>query len=132
LCYFAVEFLPYRGESAMASKPRIALFRMAEYHLWLLGLQLIAAGIMLGLAGCSTAPCADILDFCSPGRFPAKAKDTTGGVCIPQGGPAGGVLGGPPTGAVIVPGAAPIGPTGVPDVPPPAPIGMTPTPGMAN
>ena len=56
----------------------------------------VATGVLLMLAGCSTSPCADFLDFCSPGRYPAKPKTETGGVCIPQGGQVGGAIGGPP------------------------------------
>jgi hypothetical protein len=99
------------------------------FHVVGLTLQLTASAILLALAGCSTAPIADLLDLCSPGQYPAKAKDPHGGVCIPQGGPAGGVLGGPPpvpppppppspSGVVPVPKVVPGGPT---DLPPPLP-----------
>jgi hypothetical protein len=105
--------------------------RRPGYHAWFLGLQLMAAGVILALSGCSTSPCADVLDFCSPGRIPPNA-DVTGGVCIPQGGQVGGAIGAPP-----IPGAAPIipggpgpapvfGPPGVADMPPPAPVGVSP------
>jgi hypothetical protein len=113
----------------MFSKWLTATGCRATFHLCLLAFQVIAAGALLSLSGCSTAPCADVLDFCSPGRFPADAKSTTGGVCIPQGGPAGGVLGGPPPGALVGPGpGGPVGPPGVPVIPPPAPIGSMPMP----
>jgi hypothetical protein len=94
----------------------------STFHVVSLTVQLTASAILLALAGCSTAPLADLLDLCSPGQYPAKAKDPHGGVCIPQGGPAGGVLGGPPpvvpSGVVPVPKIAPGGPT---DLPPPLP-----------
>lgn len=105
--------------------------RGTRWHFWALGGQLASTAMLLLLAGCSTAPCADFLDFCSPGRFPKDAKGATGGVCIPQGGPAGGILGAPQP--IAPPVAPPIGPppfkgnpmpTGEP--PPPAPIGATP------
>jgi hypothetical protein len=83
--------------------------------------QLALALVLLVLAGCSTAPIADMLDFFAPGRFPKDAKGVAGGVCIPQGGPAGGSIG-PPPGLVGAPGppAAPVG-LNPPDAPPPAP-----------
>ena len=84
----------------------------AAFHFVSLGLQLTVSALLLALAGCSTAPIADVLDLFCPGRFPANAKDGRGGVCIPQGGPAGGVLGGPPPGAMPLPPGA---------LPPPAP-----------
>jgi hypothetical protein len=95
------------------------------FHLVSLGLQLTVSALLLALAGCSTAPIADFLDLVSPGRFPANAKDGRGGVCIPQGGPAGGILGGPPPGAVPVP-ALPLPPGGPGILPQPAP--PTPSP----
>src|SRR5947209_4771358 len=64
------------------------------------------------LAGCSTAPVADLQDFFSPGRF--KLHPTTppyGGVCAPRA--VGQPLGGP---APVVPGAIPV-------LPPPTPLG---------
>jgi len=42
--------------------------------------------LLLLLAGCSTAPFADLLDFFSPGKFRAGQGAPYGGVCIPQGG----------------------------------------------
>jgi hypothetical protein len=97
--------------------------RLSTVHVIGLGLHLTASAIMLAVAGCSTAPIADFLDLCYPSRFPGKAKDPHGGVCIPQGGPAGGVLGGPPPGAVVVPPGGPVGPGpgGPTDLPPPLP-----------
>src|SRR5205807_1851027 len=96
-------------------------------HLIVLSVQLAATVLLLTLSGCSTAPFADMLDFFAPGRPPANAKDVSGGVCIPQGGPAGGVLGGPP----LPPGPGPFKglPPGVVEPPPPAPISQTPLPG---
>ena len=81
------------------------------------------AGLLtLLLAGCSTSPIADLMDLCCPGQFPANARGTTGGVCVPQGGVAGPAPG--------VPG--PPGPPGPPggEIPPPAPINRTPPPGL--
>ena len=77
----------------------------------------VATGVMLILSGCSTSPCADFLDFCKPGRFPANGKGEAGGVCIPQGGQIGGAISGPPV-APFMPGpGAPFGPAGVPETP---------------
>jgi hypothetical protein len=93
-------------------------------HAVSLGLQLTASAILLIVAGCSTAPVADFLDLVHPGRFPAKAKDPHGGVCVPQGGPAGGVLGGPPPGVTPNPPTPP-GPGELPP-PLPPPVGVPP------
>jgi hypothetical protein len=84
--------------------------------------QLTLALVLLVLAGCSTAPIADMMDFFSPGRFPKDAKGVVGGVCIPQGGPAGGSIG-PPPGLIGAPGP-PAPPVGLmpPDAPPPPPV----------
>jgi hypothetical protein len=90
------------------------------FHFFSMALQLTAAALLLALAGCSTAPIADFLDLVCPGRFPANAKDPHGGVCIQQGGPAGGVLGCPPPGAVAIP-ALPVAPGGPGELPPPLP-----------
>jgi hypothetical protein len=81
-------------------------------------LQLTVAGVLLILVGCSTAPFADIMDFWAPGGFPKNAKGVTGGVCQPQGGPPGGMLGPPqppvgpppPPGGLVGPGEPPPGP----------------------
>jgi hypothetical protein len=90
-----------------------------------LSLCLIACACTVG---CSTAPCADFLDFFFPGGYPGDGKGAGGGVCIQQGGPAGGVLGAPPPNAVGVPlpPPGPVGPPGVADLPPPAPLTDTP------
>jgi hypothetical protein len=87
-----------------------------------LGLQLALAVVLVVLAGCSTAPIADIMDFWCPGRFPKDAKGAIGGVCVPQGGLAGGMLG-PPQPSVTTPRppAPPVGPYGPGEPPPPAP-----------
>ena len=90
-------------------------------------LQVMSLAGLLILAGCSTAPVADMLDFFAPGRFPKDAKSATGGVCIQQGGPAGGLIG-PPVAPPIVPG----GPVVTTEPPPPAPIGATPMPGFGK
>jgi hypothetical protein len=42
--------------------------------------------VLLLLAGCSTAPVADVLDFFAPGRARVGQTPPYGGVCIPQGG----------------------------------------------
>ncbi len=107
----------------------------------------------VALAGCSTAPIADLLDFFAPGRPPAVGPGTAGGVCVPQGTLPGGniaptsvlpptppgVLPGPPPGSV----PAPPPPGGLPSqpppgiIPPPAPLPgppptLTPGPGGAQ
>ncbi len=73
---------------------------------------------LLLLAGCSTAPIADLLDFFRPGRLEVGKTAPYGGVCIPQGGPVA-------TPAIVVPAPAPqpvvAAPLGAPQVPPPAP-----------
>ncbi len=84
-------------------------------HALALAASTAAAVVLLALAGCSNAPIVDFLDFVSPGRFPANAKDAGGGVCIQQGGPAGGVIIGPPVAPPVAPPIAP------PFAPPPAP-----------
>lgn len=77
---------------------------------------------MLLLAGCSTAPVADLLDWVKPGRISADKTAPYGGVCQPHpvGGPASlpGIPAGPPAPAP--------GPIGAP--PPPAPMGAPPPP----
>jgi hypothetical protein len=80
-----------------------------------------AALLLLFLAGCSTAPVADFLDFFFPPRFTPGASPY-GGVCAPKPiGPA------PPGTAqpVIPPPGVPVGPPGVP-VGPPAPAVVDP------
>jgi hypothetical protein len=91
-----------------------------------LSFMFAVAVFLLVVAGCSTAPIADTMDFLFPGRFPANAKGVVGGVCVPQGGPAGGMLGAPGVAPPTAPGVLPAPADG----PPPAPIGQTPTPGL--
>jgi hypothetical protein len=67
-----------------------------------------------------------LLDFWFAGRYPGNAKGDAGGVCFPQGGPVGGVLGSPPVTSALPTPAGPVGPPGIPDYPPPAPIKDTP------
>jgi len=67
------------------------------------------------IAGCSTAPIADLLDRFSPGKLEPAKVAPYGGVCGPQ------QVGVVPAGPVPVPGAAvPLGP------PLPAPPGVAP------
>jgi len=67
------------------------------------------------VAGCSTAPIADLLDRFSPGKLEPAKVAPYGGVCGPQ------QVGVVPTGPVSLPGAAvPMGP------PLPAPPGVAP------
>jgi hypothetical protein len=74
--------------------------------------------LLLLLAGCSTAPVADFLDFFFTGRPRQGDCAPFGGVCIPQGGP---IL------APVVPAPAP---APAPPVPAPAPVVPAPvTPG---
>jgi hypothetical protein len=40
--------------------------------------------LLLLLAGCSTAPFADLMDYFSPGRIAADKSGPRGGVCGPQ------------------------------------------------
>jgi hypothetical protein len=81
--------------------------------------------LSLLLAGCSTAPIADLMDWVSPGRLRPGQVQPYGGVCIPQGGP---VV------APAVPTAVPVAPTApVPGAPPspflPPPSGAPPVTG---
>ena len=62
-----------------------------------------AAMVFVFLSGCSTAPLADELDWCKPGRIRQEGGATYGGVS------------GPPP----VPGA--VAPPAVPTIPPPVP-----------
>jgi hypothetical protein len=108
----------------MASYSRPQRLVTALCHM---AVQVTLASVLLALAGCSTAPFADIMDYWAPGRFPKDAKGVTGGVCLPQGGPAGGMLG-PPQPLVTSPGPpSPPSPPGPPagglstNEPPPAP-----------
>ena len=113
----------------MAAKNPGTAWERGSHGQWLmLCLQLFGATAILTLAGCSTAPCADFMDFWFPGRYPGDGKGIAGGVCVPQGGPAGGVLGAPPATAAGVPiAAATAGPPGAVDLPPPLPVSQTPT-----
>jgi hypothetical protein len=86
--------------------------------------------LLLLLAGCSTAPVADLLDFFRPGRIAAGKAAPRGGVCGPQ-------QPGPP---VPAPDAAVLPPAGLPvgsapgAIPPPAfptvPVPPPPTGGL--
>jgi hypothetical protein len=73
-------------------------------------MQRVCLVLLLGLAGCSTAPVADVLDFFRPGHMYKDEVQPYGGICGPQG-------------AVLAPGAAPCPPV----VPPPP---MPPSPGL--
>jgi hypothetical protein len=88
-----------------------------------------AAFLLCLVAGCSTAPVADLLDFFRPGQLGQERTPPYGGVCAPApvGSPAGGaplpVVGSP------VPAPAPISPGGPAPVPPnpsPPPPGAPP------
>jgi hypothetical protein len=79
------------------------------------------------LAGCSSHPCANFLDWACPGRVRLDPKAPPyGGVCIPQGAPIG--LGVPipvtvtPPGPVIFPTGPNPGAVPPPVPPPPAPF----------
>jgi hypothetical protein len=67
--------------------------------------------LSLLLAGCSTAPVADLMDYFSPGRMGPEATPPYGGVAAPH-----------PGGSSLPPGTAIAGP-GLPPVPPMAPAG---------
>ena len=120
-----------KGTGPVAGTARRVLRTTGPVPFFLEPLRLLALSVAAALgglmaAGCSTAPCADFLDFCSPGRYPNDANAASGGVCIPQGGPAGGALGGPPPITIGLPSPnSPFGPTGAADTPPPAPISQT-------
>ncbi len=77
--------------------------------------------LLLLLAGCSTAPVADLMDFFAPGRARVGQTPPIGGVCIPQGGPivAPGVPAAVPAAPVPLVPAAPVAPV---TPPPPAPV----------
>jgi hypothetical protein len=84
--------------------------------------------LLLLLSGCSTAPLADTLDWCKPGKIEGVVP-TYGGVCSPgppapvvPAAPAIGPALPPPPGAGLPAGPTPLilGPTGPqPNVPPP-------------
>jgi hypothetical protein len=80
-------------------------------HVWLL--------LVLVLAGCSTHPIADVMDFTRPGKMYPNEVPPYGGVCGTQG-------------AILAPNISvppPIVPAGPPVVPPPVPLpGNTPAP----
>ncbi|HEV2949758.1 MAG TPA: hypothetical protein VGX70_20445 [Gemmataceae bacterium] len=71
--------------------------------------------LSLLLAGCSTAPVADLMDYFSPGRMGPEATPPYGGVSAPH--PGGGSL---PSGAVVGPALPP-----VPPAPPAGGAGLT-------
>ncbi len=72
------------------------------------------------IAGCSTHPVGDMLDFFQPGKLYPDAKITPyGGVCRNQGPVAGPGAGGPPQ--INVGPPQPLGTT-APVVPPPVPV----------
>jgi hypothetical protein len=76
-------------------------------------------GLLL-LAGCSTAPIADLMDYLAPGEIGQEKTAPYGGVCNPR-------LAGPPIGAVpLPPGGIPAG--GPPPVGALAPIATPPPP----
>jgi hypothetical protein len=84
-------------------------------RMWIFGL--------LVLAGCSTAPLADFLDWVSPGQVPKGVGLRQGGVCAPQGVlPGAGNLPAPPPG-VVVPAPVPVPGGPAPPQPPPIPAG---------
>jgi hypothetical protein len=71
-------------------------------HTWILGALL--------LAGCSTHPVVDVMDFLHPGKMYRDEVTPYGGVCGPQG-------------AVLGPGLGPCPPPSGPGVvPPPVPL----------
>jgi hypothetical protein len=75
--------------------------------------------MLLLLTGCSTAPCADLLDWLCPGRLPPEKTTPYGGVCLPQG-----VIAPCPT--PIVAPVSPGGPVVIPPPPPPPTAGVAP------
>jgi hypothetical protein len=81
-------------------------------------MQRLAVLVVCVLAGCSTHPVADVLDFCKPGKLYSPDVNPYGGVCIQQGP----VM--PPVPApVCVPNTVPLPPTvDAPVVPPPLPL----------
>jgi hypothetical protein len=87
--------------------------------------------LLLLLAGCSTAPLADLLDFFSPGKLRGDNTPPRGGVCIPQGGPI--VAPAVPAPAPVVP-AVPVPPAATPSSPflPAQPTSLIPPPGQGG
>jgi hypothetical protein len=89
-------------------------------HTWLV--------LLLGLAGCSTHPVADVMDFFRPGRIYANEVQPYGGICGPQGAV---LLPGVEACPTVMPPAAPVPPApGLvpPAVPLPPSTGATPPP----
>lgn len=96
--------------------------------------RLIGLLICLSLTGCSTAPCADFLDWFSPGRLPANPGQPIGGVCRPQGIlPGGGTSPNlpPPPNSSVLDNPFPIGPP-TQNPPTPQPVPIAPGPGNNN
>ena len=89
------------------------------------------AALFVLIAGCSTAPIADLLDRLAPGRIEPEKAAPYGGVCQPQQTvppvPATAVLPGPPpTGGPALPGPPVVAP-GPPVIPPgPQPLPLPP------
>jgi hypothetical protein len=82
------------------------------------------------LAGCSTAPVADVLDFFKPGKLAPEQTAPYGGVCVPRQVPnPPNVAVAPPPGAPgpIVPAPTTISPPASPALQPPTPLTPTPT-----
>lgn len=77
--------------------------------------------LALFLAGCSTAPVADLMDYFSPGRMGPESTPPYGGVAAPHPGGGGLPPGALPPGAVAGP-ALPPG-SALPPVPPAPPAG---------
>jgi hypothetical protein len=80
-----------------------------------------AAFLLIMLAGCSTAPVADLMDWLKPGRLPSGPYH--GGVCGPNGSPA--LAPTPESPPVVSPPPFP------PTAPAPPPIPVAPPPGTA-
>jgi hypothetical protein len=72
-----------------------------------------SALLLLLMAGCSTAPVADVMDYFSPGRLDKPQVTPYGGVCQTPGQ-------GPPLNAIPIGGPPPAFPAGIPTGPPPA------------
>lgn len=86
-----------------------------------------AAGSVLLLAGCSTAPIADLMDRFKPGRVDSAQVAPYGGVCNPVPGVTPGAVAGvlPPGPALPLPA---LPPAGAPAIVPSPPPGATPLP----
>src|SRR5258708_7208976 len=93
--------------------------------------------LLLLMAGCSTAPVADVMDYFSPGRLDKAQVTPYGGVCLQlaKGPPLNAIpIGGalpppslPGTGTIVVP--PPGAPSGAPAIPPPNFPPTSPPPG---